>query len=137
MKAGSGRARARYATQSNRIEIGTSANLAHTFGTLGCAVGPRTGPDARTHEQREWWCMRRYIFTLAEVDRLEFPISIEKGERPDFRCEFGSRALGIEVAEATHWSDQREMTEFDLYDREHVLKRARRALRDAGPKGIS
>jgi hypothetical protein len=38
---------------------------------------------------------------------------IEKAERPDFRCTFGSRALGIEVTEATDPRDQQEMTEFE------------------------
>ena len=38
---------------------------------------------------------------------------IEKAERPDFRCIFGSRARGIEVTEATDPRDQQEMTEFE------------------------
>jgi hypothetical protein len=43
---------------------------------------------------------------------MEFPISIEKAERPDFRCKFGPCAVGIEVSEATDRSDQEAMTKF-------------------------
>jgi hypothetical protein len=88
-------------------------DLSRVFDELGIRVGPRTGFYARTHDEKEWWCLRRYIFTLSAAGQLEFPISIEKSERPDFRCTFASRHLGIEVVEATHPSDQREMTEFE------------------------
>ena len=94
------------------IEIGGPADLVHVFGILGRAVGPRTGPGTRTHDEKEWWCLRRYIFTLSAAGQLEFPISITKGERPDFRCEFGPRPVGIEVTEATDAQDQKGMTKF-------------------------
>ena len=54
--------------------------------------------------------MRRYIFTLAGAELVQFPMSIEKSERPDFRCEFGTRRMGVEITEATHWRDQKEFT---------------------------
>ena len=83
---------------------------------LGRKVGPRKGSDSRTQEQKEWWCLRRHIFTLCAADQIKFPVSITKGERPDFRCKFGTRAVGIEVTEATHPSDQRELTRIDMQD---------------------
>ena len=95
------------------IEVGGPADLEHVFGILGRTVGPRTGPETRTHDRKEWWCLRRYIFTLSAAGQLEFPISITKGERPDFRCEFGPRSVGIEVSEATDPQDQKGMTEFE------------------------
>ena len=57
------------------LEIGGPADLVHVFGILGHAVGPRTGPGIRTHDEKEWWCLRRYIFTLSAAGQLEFPIS--------------------------------------------------------------
>jgi hypothetical protein len=95
------------------IEIGGLADLEHVFGILGRTVGPRTGPETRTHDRKEWWCLRRYIFTLSAAGQLEFPISITKGERPDFRCGFGPRSVGIEVSETTDPQDQKGMTKFE------------------------
>ena len=96
-----------------KLEIGYGADLALAFGEIGVRVGPRTGADARTHEEKEWWCIRRYVFTLSAANQLEFPILITKAERPDFRCTFGSRHVGIEVGEATDPRDQEEMTMFE------------------------
>ena len=87
------------------IEASTPAELEQAFGDLGLCAGPRRGPNARTQDKKEWWCLRRYVFSLSGVMSLDFPIEITKGERPDFRCIFGGSRLGIEVAEATHPSD--------------------------------
>ena len=40
------------------VRVADAANLVRSFGSLGMKIGPRTGPGARTHEQKEWWCMR-------------------------------------------------------------------------------
>src|SRR6516165_6464865 len=91
-----------------QIEASTPGELEQAFGDLGVQVGPRVGPSPRSHDQKEWWSLRRYLFSLSAAERLGFPIEIVKGERPDFRCIFGGARLGIEVAEATHPRDQRE-----------------------------
>ena len=101
---------------SVRIEIIELDDLALAFGQAGTNVGPRLGTNARTQEQKEWWCLRRYIFTLSAAGQIAFPISIVKDERPDFRCEFGPRSIGIEVTEATDPTDQRELTIIDEQD---------------------
>jgi hypothetical protein len=103
------------------IEVGGPADLEHVFGILGRAVGPRTGRGNRTHDEKEWWCLRRYIFTLSAAGQLEFPISIRKGERPDFRCEFGSRPVGIEVTQATDAQDQKATTKLQQSDASQAL----------------
>jgi len=78
---------------SLELNIASRSHLASTFGSLGASVGPRTGPSTRSHQEKEWWCLRRYILTMADADELEFPISVVKGERPDFHCTSGSRGL--------------------------------------------
>ena len=93
-----------------RLRIDHADNLGDAFGDVGTKVGSRVGTRPRTHALKEWWCMRRYIFTLAGAQLVQFPISIQKSERPDFRCEFGTRRMGVEITEATHWRDQRELT---------------------------
>jgi hypothetical protein len=87
--------------------IANSLELGKTFDTLGASVGPRRGPDRRTKDQKEWYCLRRYLLTLAAHDRLSYPLDISKSERPDFIV--GSR--GVEVTEATEEDWQRELTE--------------------------
>ena len=81
------------------LEITTPAQLKEAFGDLGTHVGPRVGSDARTKAQEKWWCFRRYVFTLAAANLVEFPISITKPERPDFRCSFGPRQIGVEITQ--------------------------------------
>src|SRR6476646_10272542 len=103
------------------LEIAAAYDLALTFGNWGTEIGPRAGPNARTHSQKEWWCLRRYLFTLAGVDRLQFPIRIEKGERPDFRCMFGAHALGIEITTVTTSEDEAEMTKREKLGRASLV----------------
>ena len=98
------------------VHVTNRVDLISAFGNLGTKVGGRTGPDARTHEQQEWWCLRHHLFTLAANDQLEYPITIQKGERPDFCCTFAGREIGIEVAQATHPLDQRELTRMENED---------------------
>jgi hypothetical protein len=98
------------------VGIAAPADLAEALGELGTHVGPRVGHSARTQEEKEWWCFRRYILTLAEAGQIAFPISIMKSERPDFRCQFGPRFIGVEITEATHPRDQRELTLIDKQD---------------------
>jgi hypothetical protein len=104
-----------------RLDIADADGLAGGFGKLGTYVGPRIGSNSRTQEQKEWWCIRRYIFTLADARELAFPISVSKAERPDFRCKFGERQVGVEVTEATAQRDQRELTMIDKQN-EMVLR---------------
>ncbi len=90
--------------------VASLVDLPEAFGELGIRVGPRKGASARTHDEKEWWCFRRYLFTLAGIGQVFFPISVRKSESPDFRCEFGPRQIGVEVTEATDQRDQRELT---------------------------
>jgi hypothetical protein len=92
-----------------RLEIATRADLPEAFGKLGVAVGGRTGLNRRTKAEREWWCLRRYIFTLSAARQIEFPIQIEKSERPDFRCQFPTGRVGVEVTTATTKEDEDAM----------------------------
>ena len=79
--------------------------LADDLGALGAWVGPRTGPDKRTHGQKEDYVLRRLLVAWKLTGRLRFPIEVrattdEEGG-PDFLL-FGpdGQTLGVEVTEA-------------------------------------
>ena len=80
--------------------------LWHAMGEHGRAPLPRLG---RTKEQKELYCLRRYLFSMARASRLSFPLRVAKSEAPDFIVS-GAKDFGIEVTEATDEADQREWT---------------------------
>ncbi len=95
-----------------RLTIMSNTELNEAFDTLGTRVGPRRGPDRRTQDQKEWYCLRRYLLTLAAHDLLSYPLDIGKSERPDFIVTDTARGrYGVEVTEATEEDWQRELTE--------------------------
>lgn len=105
-------------SNSDRVVIPEAAAFCAAFGSLGSRVGPRTGAGKRTQDQKEWYVVRRFLKEAMATDIFRPPISIWKANppQPDFEMEHGpSRNLGlIEITEATHPADQREMTEFEL-----------------------
>lgn len=95
------------------------------FGTLGTNVGPRTGPGKRTQDSKEWFVLRRFMFPALSAQMFEFPITIAKTEppAPDFAIAHGVASMEalIEITEATHPKDQREMTKFEESDEGYML----------------
>ena len=60
----------------------------------------------------ETFNLRQYLTTLAANGQLDFPLTVEKGESPDFMLAHGGgEPRGLEVTEATTKSWQRELTE--------------------------
>lgn len=54
----------------------------------------------RTTQQTETWTICRLLSTLAQTDRLEFPITAVHRDRPDILIQMGSTSIGVEVTEA-------------------------------------
>lgn len=94
-----------------KLELSNNSDVPEAFGSLGAGVGPRRGPDRRTKDQKEWYCLRRYLVALAAHGSLQFPLKIIKSERPDFMIDAPHGKHGIEVTEATEEGWQRELTE--------------------------
>lgn len=95
-----------------KIVVTNGAELSEAFCSLGANVGPRRGINRRTKDQKEWYCLRRYLLTLAAHNLLSYPLDLSKSERPDFIVTDGTRdRYGIEVTEATEQDWQRELTE--------------------------
>ena len=95
-----------------KLAIFSSADdLVSYFSDVGAAVGPRKGPDKRTQDQKELYNLRQYLPTLAINGLLSFPLSVEKGESPDFLLtDAKAGTWGLEVTEATTKDWQRELT---------------------------
>jgi len=56
--------------------------------------------EGRTTGDCERWSICRFLSTLNQVGEIEFPIDVQKQERPDFYVHSGDRELGIEHTEA-------------------------------------
>jgi hypothetical protein len=95
------------------VLIRNREELSSVFVELGATVGPRRGPNKRTKEAKEWWCLRTYISAIANHEGLDYPVAIRKAEppEPDFVLQDVVRGTyGIEVTEATSNDWQRELT---------------------------
>lgn len=108
-----------------RIHVADISTFDEAFGSVGQRVGPRTGSDKRTQDDKEWWVARRFLRAALQLNAFAMPLTIwkEQPPLPDFGVEFGSalsQAL-IEITEATHPDDQREMAEFERSDKSAML----------------
>jgi len=112
-------------SKSDRVEIPNSAALCVAFGELGLRVGSRTGEAKRTQDQKEWYVVRRFLREAMLANIIFPPIVISKANPPDPDFKIVHRrpptAALIEITEATHPDDQREMTEFELSDKPAML----------------
>ena len=99
------------------IHVADISTFEEAFGTVGERVGPRTGPDKRTQDDKEWYVVRRFLqeALLATIFATPLALCKTRPPRPDFRLELGDEQSPafIEITEATQPQDQREMTEFE------------------------
>jgi len=86
------------------------------FGSVGVKVGSHVGPNKRTQDEEEWFVLRRFMARTLGTEMFGFPVVFEKVQppRPDFAVRYGKedKVALIEITEATHPTDQREMTRF-------------------------
>jgi hypothetical protein len=101
----------------NRVEIVQLSEFDAAFGGLGANVGPRTGANRRSQDAKEWFVLRHFMAAALNAKVFDLPIVIAKVQppEPDFAATYGParKAALIEITEATHPDDQREMTEFE------------------------
>jgi hypothetical protein len=76
----------------------TAADLFAALKRIDLTVPART--DGRATQHTETWTMCRLLSTLAETNRLAFPISVTHRDRPDFLLRTPEAAIGVEVTEA-------------------------------------
>lgn len=81
------------------------------FGTLGISVPGRSQPKDQFAE--EVYCLRRYLFPLANAGLLEFPLGVVKQDPPDFMFAWrDGRNTGLEVTKATRQEFEADLTRF-------------------------
>jgi hypothetical protein len=56
--------------------------------------------DGRTTDHTETWTIVRLLSTLANSDRIAFPLAVTHRDRPDILIQFGTQKIGIEITEA-------------------------------------
>lgn len=87
----------------------SAAELLQQLETIDISVPPRG--EGRTKEHTEQWSICRFLAAHAETPLIEYPLRLEKRERPDFLLQLPSRNIGIEVTEAVPpgwaWADAR------------------------------
>ena len=92
----------------------SAETLDEDLGVIGVWVGPRRGPDKRTHGQKEDYVLRRLLVAWREKGCLRLPLEIHaEGERegePDFVIVWPDRSLGIEITEAGEENYQEWLT---------------------------
>ena len=95
-----------------RISARDKAELLSQFGSLGIRVPDRTKPKNQFAE--EMYCLRRYLFPLADAGLLMFPLTAAKSETPDFILEWPQqRTIGLEVTKATRREFEADLTRLD------------------------
>jgi hypothetical protein len=111
------RAKAARARSTESLTAQSHDELRRAFQVLGVQVGPRRGPNRRTKDEKEWYCLRRYLLALAANGLLHYPVQVHKSEAPDFIvCDSMRGIFGIEVTEATEPDWQRELGRTDIAD---------------------
>lgn len=91
------------------LSANSADDLLRSVGAIDIAVPLRT--EGRTTEQCERWSICRFLSTYAETDLLQYPLQVEKHERPDLLLSLPSSRIGIEITEAVPedwaWADAR------------------------------
>ena len=97
------------------VTVPDLAGFCAAFGAIGSKVGPRTGGAKRTQDEKEWFVVRRFLKVALKEGIVTAPFSVQKQNPPlpDFGLQFGDAVVHLEVTEATHPDDQREMTVFE------------------------
>lgn len=87
----------------------SAADLLRQLKAIDISVPLRTG--GRTTEHCERWSICRFLASYAEIELIDYPLRIEKRERPDFLLQLPSGDIGVEVTEAVPpdwaWVDAR------------------------------
>lgn len=80
------------------ITANSKAQLISILEDIDIRVPPRSKGRKTGHCER--WSICRLLATLAKQDMIEYPIELEKRERPDFLLTTDNKQIGIEITEA-------------------------------------
>ena len=80
------------------INASGKIELDNELKSIDISVPPRG--EGRTTDHCERWSICRFLSTLNQEGKIDFPIDVQKQERPDFYIHSGGRELGVEHTEA-------------------------------------
>ncbi|MEM7051719.1 MAG: nucleotidyltransferase domain-containing protein [Acidobacteriota bacterium] len=112
--------RERFFGSQKTLEAGDSRSLRDRLAAVNIAVPGRT--KGRKTDDGERYCIVQYLRTLDQVGCLDFPIRVEKRERPDFEVLSGEKVVGLECTEAGSTSAHRADAELEKAPRGSVLE---------------
>ncbi|OFW21293.1 MAG: hypothetical protein A3H97_00460 [Acidobacteria bacterium RIFCSPLOWO2_02_FULL_65_29] len=78
--------------------VSNPCELFSALRTIDISVPLRT--EGRKTEHTETWTACRLLATLAKAERLPFPLSVERRDRPDCLINTASGQIGVEITEA-------------------------------------
>lgn len=109
-------------------EFRSAETFTDDLGSIGAWVGPRTGPDKRTHGEKEDYVLRRLLVAWKETGRLEYPLEIsattDQKHAPDFILAWSNgEFLGVEVTEAGDESYQAWLTRTEDEDKVEAYRK--------------
>lgn len=81
-----------------KLSANTPSELLKKIGKIDITVPPRS--EGRTTEHSETYSICYLLSTLAETDFIQWPLIIQKRERPDFYLKVGNTEVGIEITES-------------------------------------
>ncbi len=112
----------------------SAACLMKHLEVVGAKVDPRTESGKGTQDEKELYNLRQYLQTLATNGLLQFPLIVEKGERPDFLLKISDAdPWGLEITEATTQAWQKKLTRL-AGDTEHLHPLGRDCRLGVGPE---
>ncbi len=82
----------------NFSSVSDKAKLFSVLRAIDISVPLRT--EGRKTHHTEAWTICRLLSTLADSECLDYPLTLEHRDRPDFLLRFGKTEIGIEVTEA-------------------------------------
>lgn len=112
MTTGTQRAPGIFGRFGDEVELRSYDDLLDKLAVVDRPVPGRT--EGRRQADRERYCIVSYLLHLGEAGLLAYPLTVAKGEAPDFVLRFGDgRTRGVEVTEASTPEHQQAATELE------------------------
>jgi hypothetical protein len=100
-----------FKSYGNIIELGDPGDLEKKLSEIDTSVPLRT--DGRKSEDEERYSLAFYLKRLAAHNRIQFPVRVEKSERPDFKIISRNVLTGLEHTNAGSEEWHRQQTLYE------------------------
>lgn len=83
----------------NRWQLPDVSALRGLLATFPARLERDTETASPSTEERERWSGRRLLLALADLGRLDFPLTVEHDDKPDFRLYLPTLSVGVEISD--------------------------------------